>query len=185
MSRLSYIDREGSIAVGKLLMNRSRLDKIDHIADKVIWSALFLGLILYPTIVYFHISISNSNDRAVAFVVFPFIILVGVYGLYRKLTENNLIVIETSWLKQKNKEYLLEFATKSGYEVIEEGTDILILNVEESLSYDKVWTKTITFIINDGRIYFNIVKRYPKSNPPVFFTHLILKADLTKYFNNK
>ena len=80
---------------------------------------------------------------------------------------------------------MLEFLKQKGYEVFTESKDIIIVNVEESLSFNNLWTKTITFITDDRKIYFTMVKNYPKINPPVFFSHWSLKADLKKYFKDK
>jgi len=185
MANLSYIDTEKSIAAGRLCLDLNTFDRVERITDTVVWSTLCIALIFYPTLAYFHVDIKKSNDKAVAFILFPLIISVGLYGLYRKLTENKLIGIDTPFARHKNKEYLLEFLKKSGYEVFRESKEVVIVNVEESLSFNNLWTKTITFIIDDRRIYFTMVKNYPKINPPVFFSHWSLKADLKKYYKDK
>jgi hypothetical protein len=185
MANLSYIDTEKSIVSGRLFLNRSRIDKFEELIDTIGWSVLCLGLIFYPALAYFHVDISSPNDRAVAFVLFPLIILCGIYGLYRKLTEKKLICIDTLSPMHKNKEYLLEFLKLNGYEVFRENNKVVIVNVEESHSFNNLWTKTITFILKDRRIYFAMVKNYPHINPPVFFSHWSLKTELKKYFRNK
>jgi len=185
MTDISYIDTEKSIATRRLSLNRSTLDKIEQITDTFAWSMLCIAMIFYPTFAYFHVTINNSNDRTVAFVLFPLIILFGLFGLYRKLTEKKLIVIDTSLPRQKNKEYLIEFLKLNGYQVYRESKDVVIVNVEETLSFNNLWTKTITFVVDDWRIYFTMLKNYPKINPPVFFSHWLLKADLKKYFKEK
>lgn len=185
MANLTYIDTEKSIAAGRLSFNRNGLDKVEQITDTIVWSTLCIAIIFYPTLAYFHININSSNGRVVAFVLLPLIILFGLYGLYRKLTEKKLISIDTSLPRNKNKEYLLEFLKLNGYEVFRESKELVIVNVEESLSFNNLWTKTITFIIDDNRIYFTMVKNYPKINPPIFISHWSLKADLKQYFNDK
>ncbi|NNV57257.1 hypothetical protein [Limnovirga soli] len=185
MANLSYINTEKSITDGRLSINRSGLNKVEHITDTIAWSTLCVAMVFYPTFAYFHVNLNNSNDRALAFVLFPLIILFGLFGLFRKLIEKKLIVIETSSPRHTNKKHLLEFLKLNGYEVFGESKEVIIVSFEENLSYDNRWTKTITFIIDDGRIYFTMVKNYPKVNPPVFFSHWSLKADLKKYFRDK
>jgi len=185
MTNLSYIDTKNSIAKGRLSYKQGRLDKTERIVDTITWSILCSALMFYPTLAYFHVNINSSNDRTVAFVFFPLIFLFGLYGLYRKLVENNLMSINTSCPKQKGKEYLHEFLKQKGYEVYKENKDIVIVNVEESLSFNNLWTKTTTFIVDDNKIYFAMTKNYPKLNPPVFFSHWFLKTDLRKYFKDK
>ena len=184
MANLSYINTELSIEKGRLISKRNGLDKVDYFADKIVWSTLCIGLIFYPTLAYFHVNIRSSNDRAVAFFLFPLIISFGLYGLWRKLTENNLILIPTSFSRQKNKEYLLNFLKQNNYQTFRESKDIVIVSVEENLSFNNIWSKTITFIIDDEGIYFTMVKDYPRLNPPVFFSHFSLKSDIKKYFQN-
>ena len=184
MANLSYININLSIEKGRLISKRNGLDKVDYFADKIVWSTLCIGLIFYPIVAYFHVNIHSSNDKAVAFFLFPLIISFGLYGLWRKLTENNLIVIETSFSRQKNKQYLFDFLKQKNYQVFRESKDIVIVNVEENLSFNNLWTKTMTFIIEDERIYFTIVKNYPRLNPPVFFSHFSLKSDLKKYYQS-
>lgn len=185
MANLSYIETEKSIAAGRLSLSLSKLDKVLEITDTIVWSTLCIAIMFYPSLAYFHVDINSSNDRALAFVLFPLIILFGLFGLYRKLTEKKLIDIDTSLPRHKNKENLLEFLKLNGYEVFRESKEVVIVNVEESLSFNNLWTKTITFIIDDRKIYFTMVKNYPKINPPVFFSHWSLKADLKKYFKDK
>ncbi len=185
MANLSYIDTKKSIETGRLSIDRSGFDKTDLLINNIVWSTLCLAIIFYPVLAYFHIDINSSNDRAVAFVLFPLLILFGLYGLYRKLTENKLMSVDTSLPKQKAKEHLLAFLKQKGFENFRESNEVIIVNVEESLSFNNLWTKTITFIIADERIYFTVIKNFPKINPPVFFSHWSLKADLKEYFIDK
>lgn len=181
MANLAYIDLEKSIETGRLV---SKPDWFDMV-DKFVFSMLMVSLIGYPLLIYFTHEIKNANEKALGYVLFPIIILFGLYSLYRKLTDTTLLTVETGFDKQKNKEHLLDFITQKGYEIFRQSKDIIIVNSEESLSYNNIWTKTITFIISDRKIYFNIVKKYPRLNPPVLFTHLSLKADLKKFLKVK
>lgn len=185
MANFSYIDTEKSIAAGRLSLNLSRHDKVLELTDTIVWSTICIAIMFYPTLAYFYININSTNDRIVAFVLFPFIILFGLYGFYRKITEKKLISIDTSLPRHRNKQYLLEFLKFNGYEVSSESKDVMIVNFQESLSFNNLWTKTITFIIDDRKIYFTVVKNYLKINPPVFFSHWSLKAELNKYFKDK
>ncbi len=185
MSNLSYIDTKKSIELGRLIVNKSTLDKVEDITDIIVWSTLCIVLISFPTFAYFQVTIQNSNDIFIAFIFFPLMISFGLFSLYRKLIEKRLIKIDTSLSRHKNRQYLLDFFNSKGYEVITKNNDAIIVNIEESLSFNNIWTKEISFLIDDNSIYFTMTKNYPRLNPPVFFSHRYLKADLKKYFKDK
>lgn len=160
-------------------------DKIDAITDKIVFSSLLISFVGYLFLIYFQGEIKNSNEKAVAYVIFPIAILFALYGLFRKITENRLISFHTPFVEHRNKELLLVFLEENGYDFARGNKEVVIADFEESLSFNKFWKKTITFIVADNKIYFNIVKKYPILNPPVLFTHLFLKRNLKKYFGNK
>jgi hypothetical protein len=99
--------------------------------------------------------------------------------------EKKLIKVDTFLSKHKNRHYLLDFLKSKGYQVIAKNNDVVIVNLEESLSFNNIWTKNISFLIDDNSIYFTMTKSYPRINPPVFFAHISLKTDLKKYFKDK
>lgn len=76
---------------------------------------------------------------------------------------------------------MLAFLKLRGYEDFRQNKEVIIVTNEEDLSFNKLWTKTITFIVSDQVVYFNIVKNYLKLNPPVLFSDLFLKRDLKKF----
>jgi len=185
MANLSYIDTVKSISTGWLFTKRDWLDKIDTITDKVVFSFLILAFVGSLSLIYFQGETKNSNEKAIGYVIFPIVILFGLYSLIRKTTENRLICIKTPFAGHRNKEFLLDFMRQNGYDFVRGSKEVIIADVEESISFNKIWKKTVTFIIADNKLYFNIVKKYPILNPPVLFTHLFLKRDLKKYFVNQ
>jgi hypothetical protein len=185
MANLSYIDTAKSIEKGRLIASLNWLDNIDKITDRIVFSLLLISFVGSLSLIYFQGEIKNSNEKAIAYVVFPVVISLGLYSLFRKITESKLISIETHFGRHRNKELLLAFLEQNGYDIYRDSKEIVIVDVEESLSFNKIWKKTITFILADNKIYFNITKKYPILNPPVLFTHLFLKLDLKKYFGDK
>ena len=181
MANLSYIDTVKSTATGWLIIKRDWLDKIDAITDKIVFSSLLISFVGCLFLIYFQGEIKNSNEKAVAYVVFPIAILFGLYGLFRKIAENRLISFGTQFAGHRNKELLLMFLEQKGYDFVRGNKEVVIADVEESLSFNKFWKKSITFIVADNKIYFNLVKKYPILNPPVIYT-LIFKTGLKKIF---
>jgi hypothetical protein len=185
MANLSYIDTAKSIEKGRLIASLNWLDNIDKITDRIVFSLLLISFVGSLSLIYFQGEIKNSNEKAIAYVVFPIIISFGLYSLFRKITESKLMSFETHFGRHRNKELLLAFLEQNGYYIYRDNKEIVIVDVEESLSFNKIWKKTITFILADNKIYFNIAKKYPILNPPVLFTHLFLQRDLKKYFGDK
>jgi hypothetical protein len=185
MANLSYIDTVKSTTTGWLIIKRDWLDKIDAITDKIVFSSLLISFVGCLFLIYFQGEIKNSSEKAISYVVFPIAILFGLYSLFRKITENRLTSFTTDFAGPRNKELLLIFLEQKGYDSVSGNKEVVITDVEETLSFNKIWKKTITFIVADNKIYFNIVKKYPVLNPPVLFTHLFLKRDLKKYFGDK
>ena len=82
-------------------------------------------------------------------------------------------------------ETLMAFLKKGGYDTFLNKRNLVIVTEEGTMSFNNTWIKVFTFIIENDRIYFNVVKRYPRGNPPVFVAHLILAYDLKKLFSKK
>ncbi len=185
MVNLTYIDTTKSIDKGRLIMKLNWLDNFEIITDRIAFSMLLASFVGCLSLIYFQGGINNSNEKAIGYVIFPIIISFSLYGLFRKITESRLISFETHFAEHRNKEVLLIFLEQKGYDFVRGNKEVVIADVEESLSFNKIWKKTITFIVADNKIYFNIVKKYPVLNPPVLFTHLFLKRDLKKYFSDQ
>ena len=180
MIQLSDINLSKSIETGKLIRKDDWFDVIDGISFAVIPFAIMLSALLGLVQINFH----NPKDRASFLtILLPIVFLLALYGLYRKLKENRLTFIETPFSQIKNHEVLCEFLQEFSYDIFQSSKDIIIVNEESELSFDGLYTKDITFIICERKIYFNIVRDYPIINPPVLFSHLIMRCDLKKYFS--
>lgn len=114
-------------------------------------------------------------------ILLPVVFLFAAYGLYRSIVSNQLICIETIFDKNKNDELLRKFLNEFHYEIYRSSQTIILVNDENELSFNGLWSKMITFNIIEGKIYFNIQTLNPIINPPIFIAHLILKHDLKKF----
>jgi len=180
MTQLSDIEISKSIETGKLIRKHKWFDIIDRIGFAII----FLGLMIYSSLMFLQINFNDPKDLASFLtILLPIVFLFALYGLYRTLIENRLTCIETSFGQSKNHELLCSFLKEFHYDTFRTSEDVIIVNEEDELSYNGLWSKTITFIISERKIYFNIVKINPRMNPPILFSHLILKHDLKKYFS--
>lgn len=181
MIQLSDIEISKSIETGNLIRKHKWFDIIDRIGFAII----FFGLMIYSSLMFLQINFNDPKDRASFLtILLPIVFLFALYGLYRTLIENRLTCIETSFGQSKNHELLCSFFKEFHYDTFRASKEVIIVNEEDELSYNRLWSKTITFIISERKIYFNIVKINPRINPPILFSHLILKHDLKKYFSN-
>ena len=180
MTKLSDIEISKSIATGKLIREHAQFNT----TDKIVTAVIFIALMIYSLLTFLQISLDIPKDR-ISFltILLPIVFLFAFYCLYRTLIGNSLTSIETSFGQRKNHELLCGFLKDFQYSIFQNSKEIIIVNDESELSFNGLWSKKITFIISERKIYFNIVKIYPIINPPVLFSHLILKHDLKKYFS--
>ena len=125
----------------------------------------------------------NVNFPFVAFVILPVGLCFSIYGIIRKLSDRRLVRIETDTPKKEIVDVLLAFLDQQQYDYKQLTDQVIFATEVEPLSYRRLWSKDIVFIFDDGELLFNIRKRYPTLNPPVFFSHLILKRRLSKHFS--
>lgn len=109
--------------------------------------------------------------------------LLGLYVIYRKATEKFFYKLTTPFDRQKNKQVLLSYADKQQFEIYRKSNDCIILN--ESLGdFNPSYKKSMVFILKDNEVLFTILKDQYKLNLPTLTSHLFLKHDLKKLFNN-
>ena len=180
MTKLPDIKISKSIETGRLIRQHEWFD----VMDKIVFAIIFISFLIYSFFLFLQIDFRDPKDR-VSFltILLPIIFLFALYGLYRTLIGNRLTSIETSFGQSKNHELLCRFLKEFHFDTYQTFKEVIIVNEESELSYNGLWSKAITFIICERKIYFNIVKVYPIINPPVLFSHLILKHDLKKYFS--
>ena len=176
--RKSFINVEKSIEKGWLVKPKDWFNKIDHAS----FYMFPIAGTLYSTILIFQTKHPNTNEKPIVFFICPFIILLSLYSAYRKAFQNKLTTIETGLTNFKSKEILLEFINTQNYNKVTKYADVIIVNEELSFSFNGSRTKTITFLITNNKILFNIVKETPKISPPVLFQHLFLKKQIRKFF---
>ena len=172
-----YIDVNNSINKGWLTLTykESWVNKFDRFS----FFLLFVALLTYPTIIIIDIAdYSSPNDRAFSLIL-GLIILFAIYGLYRKIFENRLIIIQTDLPKDKIKSLLTDYLEKKRFE-FKVSKNCIIGRQAESLSFNKMYNKNITFIFDDSYLGFVATKEFLKVNPPVFFTHYLIQKDLKK-----
>ena len=171
------IDIEKSIRKKWLCKSGDWLNNIDKI-----FFILSLVCIFYSTFLLIQTKNPNSNERAIIYIFCPLLIILSFYATYRKIVENKLLVVETGLNKVNSKKILIDFINLQHYDKVVHHSDLIIATEESSLSYNGLWAKTITFIVADGVILFNIVRNAPMINPPVFFQHLFLRNRIKKLF---
>ena len=179
MNKLPDIDINESTEKGYLICKRDWLDKI----DRPIFAFFFISGMIFTTLTFFQFNLNDPKDRnSFAIILLPILFLFWLYCLYRTIVKNRLTCLKTSLNQDQNHELLYNFLKEMNYEILTSNKEIIIVKEESELSFNGYWSKTITFIIGEKKMYFNIVKNYPIINPPVLLTHLILRHDLRNYF---
>ncbi len=179
MRHITKIDIDESVSRNKLIFQEEWLDKFDRFVVYIFFS----GFIIYPALTIFEADFNNPNDKFISLTILPLCILFGLYVVYRKATEKLLSTLPTPYDRKKNKQILLTYADKQQLEVYRKSNDFLILN--ESLGdFNTSYKKSMVFILKDNQVLFTILKDQYKLNVPTLTSHLFLKHDLKKLFNN-
>lgn len=176
MRELRKINIQASISKKRLTYNESWL----NIFARVTTLLLFVPCILYPVIMMATLQFTNANELFFLYLVFPVSILIGIYGIFRGLTEKRLIKIETSHGKETITEAILTLAKENQLEIFRKSANCIILNSSDPLSFSEDRKKARIFFIGDGMLLFTVMRFGYKANYPVFFTHLFIKRDLSK-----
>lgn len=179
MRYISKIDIDKSVLRQKLIFEEDWLDKGDRFAVYVLFSAL----VVYPALTIFEADFNNPNDTFISLTVLPLCILLGLYVIYRKATEKFLFNITTPFDRQKNRRTLLAYAEKHQLEIYRKSNDCLIFN-KPTGDLNASYKKSMVFILKDNQVLFTILKDQNKLNLPTLTSHLFLKHDLKKLFNN-
>jgi hypothetical protein len=181
MSDISSINIEQSIYKRRVIR---KYDWVDYL-DIVVFCFVISVLLFYAVIGEIQLNVDGILTGFLLYVVAPLFMVFGVYCIYRKIFENNLLCVHTVSGKLGNREGLEKFIKKNNFIISEEADDIVIVIDEDMLSYNGLWRKKYLFLVGSDGIYFNIVKLYPIISPPVLFEHLLLKYDLKRFLFKK
>jgi hypothetical protein len=155
-----------------------------------IFSAFYFTIISIVSVVSggFIISKMKVDGELSGFLVYifsPVLILFGLYTIYRVWNNSTLIKVKTDMSQSQSKQLLIKFLNFRHYEIVLENYDSILVNDENELSYNNLWTKHIWFIIGDQEILFNVQKQYPRLNPPVYLSQILLKNDLKSFIRKE
>ena len=176
MRELHRINIDASISKKWLTFDESWLDKFNRLTVII----LFGQFIIVPVMLITNEKFTSVNDKFILHWVLPTSILVGVYGIFRGLTEKRLITISTSLDRQTVKKIILKFAEENQFEVYRKSSDCIILNSPSFADVNTAHKKTRVFFFNDGLLLFTVIRDNFRIDLPVFFTHFFVKHDLTK-----
>ena len=180
MNKLSYINKEKSIQTGRLV---SKTDWTTYL-DKFFFCIISASFVLDGTLIELEFPNDGLFTEVLLYFIAPAFIILGLYCIYRKVRENELILVQTHLTKHKNLLALKEYLKKYNYTIDQENDDIIIVIDEYMLSFNGLWRKKYVFLIDDYVVYFNITKLFPFIAPPVLISHLTLKYDLKKLFSS-
>jgi hypothetical protein len=132
-------------------------------------------------IIQYRLKIEGELTGFLVYVLSPALILFGIYTFYRVWNNRKLVEIHTGFRNPKNRQLLYQFFEDRKYEILIDNDDSILINDENELSYNNLWTKHIWFLIKDDTISFNIQNYYPTVNPPVYISNILLKQDMKSF----
>lgn len=171
MQKNNHLDIHKSIETGNLetISKKGLFDNIDLLLNLLLFTCLTLALFFMINI---ELKIQTLPDRIFSSLLIILLIVI-VYGAYRKIVENKLSYIKHDLTRTNIKRIIHNLLSDLDKKSIVETDELLIGS--KIRSYYQI---TYTFIITKDKLYFNITNQFPKLNPPVIFGHLFLKLDL-------
>ena len=176
MRELQKINIVTSVSKKWLTFDEGWSDKFNRLTVLI----LFGQFIFLPIMLIANEKFTSPNDYFILHWVLPTSILIGLYGIFRGLTEKRLIKITTSQDRQTIKKTILEYAEKNQLEVYRKSNDCIILNSPSYMDINTSYKKTRIFFFNDSLLLFTVIRDNFKVDLPIFFTHFFVKRDLTK-----
>nr|WP_294785742.1 hypothetical protein [uncultured Flavobacterium sp.] len=176
MRSLKNLNIEKSIIKSKLVYTESWSD----IFDTILIFILFSFLVICPFLVYFDPYRDYSQTETEYYLLF-FISLFSAYAIYRKATEKHLTKIISKYDAERNRAIINEYCNKSGCKRAVNSKELIIYNkYPDALALNSVYLSSRIFILEKNNIYMTIIKKGRKTNFPVLFSQLLLKADIKK-----
>jgi hypothetical protein len=180
MFEISKLNIDKSIATKRVVYKKGALESINE--NVILIYIIPLAII---SAILFWKDVQESKKLTVLVFTCALIFIFCIYSIYRIFAGSKLGSINTGFSKEDNIKLLLQFAESYNYEIIYKSKSLVILNEENEISWNNTWSKKIILISEDDTVYYNIKKDYPKFNPPIFFSHLILKRDIKNYFKKR
>jgi hypothetical protein len=176
MREIRKINVAESVSKRRLIFDESWMDKLNRLAV-----VIFFGQLIYlPLIVMYYENFANTKEISILHWILLILIVIGLYGIIRALTEKHLIKITTVHDKQTIRTALLDYADRNKFEIYRDSNNCIILNSPNYLDLSSYTCKTRIFFFKDGLLLFTVIRDNLKINLPVLFTHLLIRRDITK-----
>ena len=179
------IDIEKKINQDGLTTSTDFIDKLSSFIDSIYFILICSASIFSGIMIVLKFSVDGELAIFLIYILSPLLLVFGIYGLYRIWSNTKFIKVTTGATKFINREIILDFLKYRKYQIVKQTDNSILVIEEESTSFDDLWTEHIWFVIVEDNILFNIQKHYPLINPPVFFSHLLLKQDLKAFIKKK
>lgn len=170
------INIERSIASRKLVYKKDWRE----ITDQLSFIFVFLSLAATSTILIILIFNERSDfDITLLFIGSIFILIFSLYAIYRAIINDHLTSVKTQYSKDENIKHICQYLLSLNYTIKLNTNDLLIFNKKNNEgSWSERWSTDIIVFPIEKHLFFIIKKKYPITNPPVLFYHLILKKKI-------
>ncbi len=176
MRNLKNLDIEKSITKSKLVYSESWSDIFDTILLFILFSFLFIC----PFLIYFDPYRDYSKTGTEYYLLF-FMSLFFAYAIYRKATEKHLTKIISKYDAERNRAIISKYCNKLGCKRAINSKELIIYNKSpDALALNSVYQSSRIFFLDKNNIYMTMIKKGRKTNFPVLFSQLFLKADIKK-----
>jgi hypothetical protein len=177
LKSLNHLNINASIEKQKLIVDRNTEEQLGLYFLVFIFSLLATcGMILvYQTLV------NVSNQNLTSTILALLLTLFSIYIIYRKLTEKKLRYQQTSYNRDHNRQLLLDWANRKGFQTERSNTEVLIFE-KEMFFIDRGATCSFVLIVLDHKIHWTVLKKPDRISMPAITAHLIFKYQLKQLF---
>lgn len=178
MIRLENIQIEKSIATKRLQYSKNWTVYLDQIL--FVFFLLF-GFVVCPILIYkFEFDLNNSNERFIGYVVLPILIIYAVYMTFRTFTQFRLKKIVSNRTSELNRQLIIDFAEKKGFEVRRKNNNCIILDQPKMV---EKYARTAVLLLQDEVVYYALLQDNFRLNTPTCISHLFFARELKKWMN--
>lgn len=180
MITLKNIQIEKSIATKRLQYSKNWTVYLDQILFAF---ALLFGFVVCPILIYkFELDLSNTNERFIRYIVLPILIIYAVYMTFRTFTQFRLKKIISNRTSELNRQLILDFAKKKGYEVRRKNNNCIILDQPKMV---EKYARTAVLLLQDEVVYYTFLQDNFRLNTPTCISHLFFARELKKWIKKE
>ncbi|AWI26864.1 hypothetical protein HYN49_13665 [Flavobacterium pallidum] len=106
----------------------------------------------------------------------------GIYSIYKKATEKNLTEIVGSADITYNKELLMKYCAKRGFDLYRDSKKLIIYNSNHTFGFGSDNNTSRIIFFDKDKLLVTVIKDGFRANPPILFSDTLFKREIKNLF---